>query len=435
MPFQNRQCRVSSRLTSTTSMNTHFSDDEDSAASPPCSPPMMHEPLTRATPPLTPTCPTSFSASRTSSCEMASFPVYCEELFDSNIIHEAVRQWSRGPHNRDEREAHYITWLLGHIRGKGFKFLRNFSLQVTKQTLESLMHMISPDITNPNLVLARLLVLYNRVGLFIRSTNSLNPKNSEEEWLPFPHHPACMLAHGKRVILTGVYIDEIMAWLKKGQKPFSRFSSHKIRYFHHSEDWQETKSALNAIGKNDFGINIGLFGIGNRYPFPCINKVSSKSYLYQSEIVKPGRFGHILLGPVVKQKNGEETTFIGLENNGPGLTSPQGYGHGIACKENNLSAFWLLKWGDKKLIDALTYYAETQDVPNEASCLPGKNYGKIKTVIDFVRATQILALTDGDVLAECKKILSNPLHLSPVRKMFESDLRVIPRTAWSERAD
>lgn len=415
MPDSHKRCRWISPKKATTRKRRFISTPA------PASP--AHEQLTRTTPPLSPR-PSSIGYSAHSVRPV----VYSEPLYGRNLITEAARQWANAPHERDQREAHYMEWLLGNIRGNGFRFLRNYTLEVTKQTLEPLMRMITPDLNvtkDPNIILARLLVLYNRAGLFVRNTNSVSPRDSKEAWQPFPYHPACMLAHGKRVILTGTNIAKIIQWLCEGHTPIKRYSSHNIKYHHNGQDWQETKSMANAIGKNDYGINLALFGLNNHYPFLCVNKTSSSTYSYEHSTVRPGQFGHLLLGPVDTHRFGQ-ATFLGIENNGPGLCSPQGYGHGIKCKENNLSAFWLPKWGDQKMIDALTYYAETQDVPNEAEAMPGKNYGKIKTNIDFVTTMKIVGLSNAAVLEECRQILTNPLHLSPVRRINNSELNSIP---------
>lgn len=342
-------------------------------------------------------------------------PAFKEQLFGPRIVFEAAQQWNTGPLDRNAREKSYLNWLLAHIRGKGFKFIRDFTIEIMQQTLAPLFRQLSPDANNPNIVLARLMVLYNRTGLFVRTSNTRSPKDSEEDWLPFPHHPACMLAHGKRVILIGKKIESVINWLIHGHKLRRRFSSHDVVYSKKGTDWQETKCAANIRHGGDRGINLALFGEGQPYPFHCVKKVGG-SLSYAPITVSPGKFGHILVGPVDKP-GAFQATFIGVENTGPSQASPQGYGHDKKCKENRLSAFWQLKWGDSEMYDALEYYATTEGCPSENDSLPGKYYGKIKSFVDIGKADEIASLTDAQVLKECERMLKNPLHLSPARKI------------------
>lgn len=393
---------------------------------------------------------------------VAGLPALPNLPIGPQLIEQACSIWNSGPNKRGEREQHYLSWLYANIREYGFGFLRDLSVEITKQTLTPLINRSHLPVTDPNMVLARLLVLYNRAGIYFRHTNGKKTDDTSVNWQQYCWHPATIFAHGKRVIIEGVNIEKIFNdWLLKNHKPFKRFSSHDLIFPKDGSNWRETKSIWNALeGKTDRGLNLALFGLNKMYPYRC---VSNKKGLYDSCVIQPGRFGHLCISPVdntekvIKQakysaqkrkfsratiddlnkvfeqsnpQNQEQIGFIGVENNAPGKTSPHGYGHGISCTENPLSAFWVPKWGDREMVCALDHFALRQDVPNQNHTIPGKGYGKIKIVVPHSLAQEIMQLTDNNVLDECNKILANPAYSSPIRRVS----KVFSRSPFSNRS-
>lgn len=418
---------VSRPTTPSSAMSFNYGDDD--------SLPRSQRSYGRPTPPPSPpsTMPTTPSRSISSPpisqpvspYEIGYIPPRTVSLTDDPKIEAAAKVWNTATPVRLGREKIYLSWLYSNVEQYGYPFLEKLIIAITKCSFNC--NIKQPT---PNIVLARLLVLYNRAGILCHKAKEKEATDEEGDWERFQFHPACIFAHGKRVIVQGSQIKEIFAWLKRGFRTKKRFSSHDLTFPQtKTQNYKETKSLRNAMsGRSDVGLDLALFGLESQYPFQCaVTHNRGKTFTYQPNVVKPGKFGHLCFSPV-DLHHGEQIGFIGLENTSPGHRSPHGYPHGIKCVENFISAFWMPKWDDKALIKAINTHATKQGKPHLSYNnldIPGTGYGKIKVPVNHRLAQEILSLNDHQVLIEAIKIVSNPEAGSSPHRPIK------PRTASS----